>query len=347
MKSKISISPQFVLRLALWAVILWFLSSYYLPEISNYLSGLFNFPFDWDPYEGFTVSNARLMREGISPYGDIFSFPFVSYPYPPLYPAIVAIIGGSPARELFAARFISISSFVIILFVLVCICRRLGLGIEGGISGAILLLTNIDCAIWFPLARVDMLCICFTLTAVLMAEKAGSEGERGPFYWILALVMLFLGLLTKHLVLPLFVIALIYGLAKKDYRKHTTRFVLALLPFTAMFLLAFKSHIFESLTVSSITAVSLDRVFTFFTAGLKQYPVIYSGFIGLAFLITKRGIFTPFTLFAAFCLFQFLMAGHGVSLLAYLVPKYCLSMRWQDQEGISSHGFSVSKMPDH
>jgi hypothetical protein len=305
--------------LFLWLVVISIVALIYLPELIRYLSAIFQFPYDWDPFEGYTVWAARLIREGQSPYTNPLEYPFVSFSYTPLYPLIVAVTGGGGALDLSIARGISVVSLLGILSLSFLLARNLGLARGLAAIPAVIIISNYDTAVWMPFARVDMLCVALTIAGILCLAKAEESHDTKQSFWAVGLALLFFALMTKHVVAPLFMALAIYGVVKKSLRKTSIVTLGLLLAYFALLLFVFGMNMGSSLMASRYQDMELNRMASFLIGSFRQYPVLYIGFLGIGIVLGRERILSPVGFFMIYCLFFFILAGHTGSAVNYMI----------------------------
>ena len=181
------------------------------------------YPFDLEWLEGATLWHAQRLADGQALYPPP-SIDFVPHPYPPLYPALVALLarlGGGVSYPL--GRLLSTASFV----------GALGIGwrfvrAEGGSRAAATVAMAIPCAAyvptgaWYDLVRVDSLWLLLTAAGTTLAWRA----RRSTAGVAAAALLLVAAFFAKQTAAP-FMVAVAVGLAVVD-RRAALRFASAL-----------------------------------------------------------------------------------------------------------------------
>ncbi len=161
------------------------------------------YPYDLEWMEGGTLCHALQVDAGRPLYGPP-SVRFVTYPYTPLYPMVVAGLGRLFGLGYALARSVSVLAFAAALLLAYAFVRK-----EGGrplvalATVAIVAAAYAPTGAWYDLARVDELFLALTAAGVLAAWwRPGSPAGTG-----LAGVLLVAAFFTKQTAAP-FVAAL-------------------------------------------------------------------------------------------------------------------------------------------
>jgi hypothetical protein len=139
------------------------------------------FPLDLDYGEGIVLQQALLILTGRA-YGDINSYPFIVFHYPPVYHLVVRSLMALGYDLVLAGRTVSVAATV-------AIAGIVGLLVHGGLSsnlnqqarlfgaaaGGLAVFAFLPVALWMPLARVDMLAIALSLAGLLCAARAPNS----------------------------------------------------------------------------------------------------------------------------------------------------------------------------
>jgi hypothetical protein len=159
-----------------------------------------SFPLDLDYGEGIVLQQALLILTDRA-YGDINSYPFIVFHYPPVYHLVVRCLTALGCDLVVAGRTISVVATV-------AISGIVGLLVHGGLSssltqrarlfgaaaGGLAVFAFLPVALWMPFARVDMLAIAFSLAGLLCAARA--PGSRVSLH--AAVLFFVLAVFTKQ-----------------------------------------------------------------------------------------------------------------------------------------------------
>lgn len=134
------------------------------------------FPYDLIYGEGYLLRDAALLRRGESPYTPLAPPPAVVANYPPVYPALFALLTLPFGVGFFGGRLLSVLATAGCALLLARVARREAGGGAGLTAAALfaplLFLADLVVYYWSPYARVDMLALCFECAA-LDAYHAG------------------------------------------------------------------------------------------------------------------------------------------------------------------------------
>ena len=181
------------------------------------------YPFDLEWLEGATLWHAQRLVDGLPLY-PAPTLAFVPHPYPPLYPALIALgarVAGGVSYAL--GRALSVASFAGAL----ALGWRFVRG-EGGSRAAATAAMAIPCAAyvavggWYDLVRVDSLWLLLTAAGTTLAWRA----RRSTAGVATAAALLVAAFFAKQTAAP-FMAAVAIGLAVAD-RRAALRFVAAL-----------------------------------------------------------------------------------------------------------------------
>lgn len=143
-----------------------------------------------DREEGFLALQAQRLRAGQSIYPSIEEGPWLVGNYPPVYPAVVAVLG---TPSLSRGRAVSFIAGLAICALLIGSARHNTRFVIGGIIGAGYFLTTFEFAYWAPFARVDMLALAIAFGGIIASHHARTR--RGI---ALAAVLLAAAIFTKQ-----------------------------------------------------------------------------------------------------------------------------------------------------
>ena len=153
------------------------------------------FPLDLDYGEGIVLQQALLILTNRA-YGDINSYPFIVFHYPPVYHLVVRGLQALGFELVFAGRAVSVVATV-------ATAGIVGLLVHSGLSssltqqirlygaavGGLAVFAFLPVALWMPFARVDMLAIGFSMAGLLCAAQASDSRIRlhfAVFFFVLA-----------------------------------------------------------------------------------------------------------------------------------------------------------------
>lgn len=153
------------------------------------------FPEQFEYGEGAVLELATLAARGEPLYRDPAALPWVFCPYPPLYFALAALLGGG-APAFWPGRLASLAATLALALLL---GRHLGR--RGAAAGLALLLADAVVLGWSALYRVDMVALAFTMAGLAAASRLLEARPENPVPWRahLGVAGLFLlAFLTKH-----------------------------------------------------------------------------------------------------------------------------------------------------
>src|SRR5262245_18669256 len=136
------------------------------------------FPLDMDYGEGIVLQQVLLILTNRA-YGDINSYPFIVFHYPPVYHLIVRGLTALGHDLVAAGRLVSVVATVASAGV-VGLLVHWGLSASlpqrarlfGAVAGGLAIFAFLPVALWMPFARVDMLAVGFSLAGLLCAARA-------------------------------------------------------------------------------------------------------------------------------------------------------------------------------
>ncbi len=290
---------------------------FFFPSILQYICAILSYPFDWDPHEGLSVFAALEIQNGIMPYAEAFSFPFTTYNYPPLYPALLALFFQGPEHTLMAGRLLSILALFGVLTLLVIFLQDLGVKRWIACLAPLLVLSTKDTILWTPLCRTDILAIFFLFMGLFLLKKASTSKSSFSFIHLSGMLMILASTLTKHVMLPFLFASFLIGFLTPGKRYPT---LMTFLFSLAAFLWLLQQNMFAAMVGSRLEDLNLMRTWTFIRGTFLDYPILSLGIIGLFFLIKKEGLKSWNSLFLIFCMSFLLICGHIGSSINYLIP---------------------------
>lgn len=148
-----------------------------------------------DGQEGMALWEASLLRSGQGLYLPLTPDRFVSAPYPPLHPLLLALLGFTTGEHPFwAGRLISLVAGLATAFGGICLVRRVSHSWIGGLVAGILVLSFAPFQIWMLRIKPDILGLLLTVVGLLCAAywKRETQPRRN---WHIPLPLLFAALL--------------------------------------------------------------------------------------------------------------------------------------------------------
>ncbi len=153
------------------------------------------FPIDLDYGEGIVLQQVLLILTDRT-YGDINSYPFIVFHYPPVYHLVVRGLTALGMDLVVAGRTVSVVATVASAGI-VGLLVHAGLSssltkrarLFGAAAGGLAIFAFLPVALWMPLARVDMLAIGFSLAGLLCAARAPASRvslHAGVLFFVLA-----------------------------------------------------------------------------------------------------------------------------------------------------------------
>lgn len=143
------------------------------------LAALLGYPYPHDGLEGTLLHEARLLRAGEPLYQPLEQLRFVSAPYPPLHPLLLALADRFAGPHVFwSGRLISLIATLCIAALIVLTARRAGGAWLGGLIGAALLLSAPPVLLWATRIKPDMLALLLTALGLYLATRAIDDPRR-------------------------------------------------------------------------------------------------------------------------------------------------------------------------
>ncbi len=177
------------------------------------------YPFDLEWLEGATLWHAQRLADGLPLYPPP-TIDFVPHPYPPLYPALLALLsrvgGGGVSYAL--GRAVSTASFVGALAIGWRFVRRSGGGRALATAAmAIPCAAYICVGSWYDLVRVDSLWLLLTAAGTTLAWEATRAANGRDARAAAAAILMVAAFFTKQTAAP-FMVAIALGLVVVDRR---------------------------------------------------------------------------------------------------------------------------------
>ena len=175
---------------------------------------LVRYPYEWEPGEGSKILYAQRIIERQPLYKSNTTFPMLGNCYPPLYPALTALLISATNLHIGCGRLISIMAILIMLFLIYKVIRARTNSYIWGIVGAGCFVMPSFVANWYSLARMDALCSCFLLSTVyIMSKREGSLKQT-----ILAAVFAVCALFTKQTAIFVVGMCAVYYLINRKWK---------------------------------------------------------------------------------------------------------------------------------
>ncbi|HEY0735893.1 MAG TPA: hypothetical protein VGD69_13355 [Herpetosiphonaceae bacterium] len=163
-----------------------------------------------DGQEGMALWEASLLRSGQGLYLPVVPENFVSAPYPPLHPLLLALFGDSTVPHLFyAGRLISVIAALLVALAGFGVARQVTGSRLAGVAAAVTLLAFAPLQIWALRIKPDLLGLMFTVAGLWLislwrgpdAEKPGSRRWWLPTSLIAAALAFVLAHFSKQTML--------------------------------------------------------------------------------------------------------------------------------------------------
>lgn len=138
-----------------------------------YLRLAYSYQAPLDGQEGMALWEASLLRSGQGLYVPLEPRRFVSAPYPPIHPSILAIVGDLPGPTVFTAgRLVSLVAAICALLCGFALVRRVSDSTLGALAAAVLLASFVPLQIWAMRIKPDVTGLAFTLAGLWMVALA-------------------------------------------------------------------------------------------------------------------------------------------------------------------------------
>lgn len=189
-------------------------------DLGRTLPARLSYPYDLEWMEGGMLVHAWRLRAGLPLYAEP-SADWIPYIYPPLYPALLALLGTVLPLDYALGRGISLLGTGAAGLALVLLLRRAGAGMGLALGGlAAFLSTFEDSGAFFDLVRADGLLLGLLAGCLYLALRGWA---------VAAGLLLVLAWLTKHSV-ALLGLPLLLGLARAHGRRAARNLLLASVP---------------------------------------------------------------------------------------------------------------------
>ncbi|NTV63721.1 MAG: hypothetical protein HGA65_09325 [Oscillochloris sp.] len=161
---------------------------------------LLGYPYPTDTLEGTLLHEARLMRAGAPLYQPLEHYSFVSAPYPPLHPLLLALVDLLVGPHLFwSGRLVSLVA-ALMVGLMVCLTIRFVTGCwSAGLFATAMLLSAPPVFIWATRIKPDLFALMWTTGGLAVATwAASSRGRVANLRLVAAATCFALAFLTKQ-----------------------------------------------------------------------------------------------------------------------------------------------------
>ncbi|HWQ14852.1 MAG TPA: glycosyltransferase family 39 protein [Roseiflexaceae bacterium] len=143
------------------------------------LVALLGYPYPHDGLEGTLLHEAKLLRAGEQIYGPLELHRFVSAPYPPLHPLVLALADIYAGPHVFwSGRLISLIAAIAATALVAWIVRRTSGSWAAALVGAALFLSAPPVLLWGSRVKPDVMALCFTAAGLLFISLALDDRYR-------------------------------------------------------------------------------------------------------------------------------------------------------------------------
>jgi hypothetical protein len=144
-----------------------------------HLAALLGYPYPHDGLEGTLLHEARLLRGGAPLYGSLERHAFVSAPYPPLHPLLLALFDLHPGPHVFwSGRVISLLALATTTSLGALLIRRCSGSWAAALIGAGLFVSAPPVLLWSTRVKPDLMALAFTTAGLLLTARALGGGPR-------------------------------------------------------------------------------------------------------------------------------------------------------------------------
>ncbi len=170
--------PRLPLVLSVWLALA--CGAWALLRGAEYTLLALQYPAPLDGQEGMALWEASLLRSGRGLYVPVVPSHFVSAPYPPIHPMLLAIFGLSTTPHVFwAGRIISLIAALLVAFCGFGLVRQVTGSRLAGVAGGVLILCFVPLQLWALRIKPDMLGLALTVGGLwLTARWDGPPGSN-------------------------------------------------------------------------------------------------------------------------------------------------------------------------
>jgi hypothetical protein len=138
-----------------------------------HLAALLGYPYPHDGLEGTLLHEARLLRGGVQLYGPLERHAFVSAPYPPLHPLLLALFDLLPGPHVFwSGRLISLLALAVATSLGALLIRRCSGSWPAALIGVTLFVSAPPVLLWSTRVKPDLMALAFTAAGLLLTARA-------------------------------------------------------------------------------------------------------------------------------------------------------------------------------
>jgi hypothetical protein len=138
-----------------------------------------NYPAPLDGQEGFALWEAALLRSGQPLYQPVVPDNFISAPYPPVHPLLLALIGQSDVPHVFwSGRLVSLLAALGVAIAGFGVVWRVTSSRLAGVAAAVLLLAFAPLQLWALRIKPDMVGLLFTVAGLWLVSRCQVSGVR-------------------------------------------------------------------------------------------------------------------------------------------------------------------------
>jgi 4-amino-4-deoxy-L-arabinose transferase-like glycosyltransferase len=154
---------------------------------TRYMLGALSYPAPLDGQEGMALWEAGLLRAGKGLYLPVLPEYFVSAPYPPLHPLLLALFGESSQPHVFwAGRLISVIAALLVALACYGVARQATRSHLAGLAAAVAVLAFAPVQVWALRVKPDLVGLAFTAIGLWLTtlwRAAEPTGAASANYW--------------------------------------------------------------------------------------------------------------------------------------------------------------------
>jgi hypothetical protein len=154
---------------------------------TRYLLSMLEYAAPLDGQEGMALWEAGLLRAGKGLYLPVVPEHFVSAPYPPLHPLLLALFGESSVPHVFwSGRMISVIAALLVALAGFGVARQVTRSYLAGLSAAVVVLAFAPLQIWALRIKPDLVGLAFTVVGLWLAalwHKPEPGEAASPALW--------------------------------------------------------------------------------------------------------------------------------------------------------------------
>jgi len=285
----------------------------------SYATDLLRYPYEWDEDEGYAILYAQRLLAGKPVYADFNVLPMTSSCYPPVYPAVVALLVPRFGATLVAGRLVSVAALgALAIFVAIAVRQETGRW-SLGVLAAAMVLGSPPVATWGPLSRLDSLMMFFVMAGLLLVRQYPRYRLALPA----GLLLLLLACYTKYqaavLALPAF--RHVWRVSRCTSLVAIAAFGLAGLVILGGLLYWSDGRLWQSTVVAQATEYTGDNLRELLLAFLSYHAILVAVASGwVAYQIVRRDV----DLWGALALASIpilLLAGKRGASINYFMPS--------------------------